>query len=80
MKEEEFQNTSWVDHFATQSTEIGNLSPDLYEFKTVARNDYPTTVNPEESPASDITEGRPLPRVLSKFHFSCSFVFLSHYN
>ena len=71
---QEFKNTSWVNHFATQSTEIGNLSPDLYQFKTVARNGYPTKDNPEESPASDITEGRPLPRVVSKFCFSCSFI------
>ena len=66
---EEFKNTSWVNHFETQSTEISNLSPDLYEFKTVARNDYPSIDKPEESAASDITEARPLPGVISKFFF-----------
>lgn len=60
---ETFQNTSWVNHFSTQSVEIGNLSPDLYEFKTVARNDYPDQVNPITSPASDVTEARPFPGV-----------------
>ena len=59
---EKFQNTSWVNHFKTQSVEIGNLSPDLYEFKTVARNDFPD----QESPASEVTEARPLPGVVSK--------------
>ena len=64
---ETFQNTSWVNHFNRQSVEIGNLSPELYEFKTVARNDYPDQVNPKTSPASDVTEARPFPGVLSKF-------------
>ena len=67
MEGETFQNTSWVNHFETQSVEIGNLSPDLYEFKTVARNDYPDKVNPKTSPASDVTEARPLPGIVSKF-------------
>ena len=67
MEGETFQNTSWVNHFRTQSVEIGNLSPDLYEFKTVARNDYPDQVNPKTSPASDVTEARPFPGVVSKF-------------
>ena len=67
MEGETFQNTSWVNHFSTQSVKIGNLSPDLYEFKTVARNDYPDQVNPKTSPASDVTEARPLPSVSSKF-------------
>ena len=67
---EVFQNTSWVNHFETQSIEIGDLSPDLYQFKTVARNDFPNTENRQESPASDVTEGRPLPGVVSKFYFS----------
>lgn len=60
---EEFQNTSWVDHFQQQSIIIGNLDPELYQFKTVARNDYPSEENPQESPASDITEARPLPGI-----------------
>ena len=57
-----FQNTSWVDHFEKQSIEIGGLNNELYEFKTVGRNDYPedNDVNTRtESPASDVTEGRP---------------------
>ena len=59
-----------MNHFDTQSVEIGNLSPDLYQFKTVARNDFPNTDKPSESPASDVTEGRPLPGVLGKLYFS----------
>ena len=69
MEGESFQNTSWVNHFETQSTEIGDLSPELYEFKTVGRNDYPedNDVNTKtESPPSDVTEGRPLPGVVGK--------------
>ena len=67
---ETFKNTSWVNHFDTQSVEIGDLSPDLYQFKTVARNDYPSKDNRSESPASDVIQGRPLPGVVSKFYFS----------
>ena len=63
---ETFKNTSWVNHFETQSVEIGNLGPELYEFKTVARNDYPDRDNPEQSPSSDVTDGRPLPGIVSK--------------
>ena len=73
---ETFQNTSWVNHFRTQSVEIGNLSPDLYEFKTVAANDFPDQVNPKESPASDVTETRPLPGVISKYFSSVTQVML----
>lgn len=62
---ETFKNTSWVNHFETQSVEIGNLSPELYEFKTVARNDYPDRDNPEQSPSSDVTDGRPLPGIVN---------------
>ena len=58
-------NTSWVNHFETQSTEIGGLSAELYQFKTVGRNDYSEGFN--ESPASDVTEERPLPGVVSKY-------------
>ena len=65
MVDEKFQNTSWVNHFETQSTKIGSLSPDLYEFKTVGRNDYKE--GPNESPASDVTEARPLPGVVGKY-------------
>lgn len=67
MDGESFQNTSWVNYFDTDSVDIGNLSPELYEFKTVARNDYPNIDKREESPASDVVEGRPLPGVVSKF-------------
>lgn len=42
------------------------MEPDLYEFKTVARNDFPDEVNPKESPESDIAEGRPLPGIFSQ--------------
>ena len=66
MEGEEFQNTSWVDYFQQQSVVIENLDPELYQFKTVARNDYPSQENPQESPASDITEARPLPGISSK--------------
>ena len=59
-----------MNHLDTQSVEIGKLSPDLYQFKTVARNDYPDKDKPSKSPASDVTEGRPLPGVLSKLYFS----------
>jgi len=72
---EAFQNTSWVNHFETQSIEIGGLSNELYEFKTVGRNDYPDNndVNStSESTASDVTEGRPLPSTTSKYGTSLS--------
>ncbi|XP_068713129.1 fibronectin type III domain-containing protein-like [Montipora foliosa] len=62
----EFRNSSWINHFEEKSVEIDRLEPDLYEFKTVARNDFPDEVNPEESPESDIAEGRPLPGILSQ--------------
>ncbi|XP_073228624.1 fibronectin type III domain-containing protein-like [Porites lutea] len=61
---ETFQNTSWINHFETQNITIKGLNIGLYEFKTVGRNDYPddNDVNSRsESPASDVTEGRPLP-------------------
>ena len=61
MEGEEFQNTSWVNHFEQQSVVIRSLDPELYQFKTVARNDYPSLENRQESPASDIAEARPLP-------------------
>ena len=73
MDGEAFQNTSWVDHFQKQSTEIGSLNNELYEFKTVGRNDYPedNDVNTKtESPASDVTEGRPLPGIVSTYRTS----------
>ena len=54
-----------MNHFETQSTEIEDLSPELYEFKTVARNDYSEGFN--ESPASDVTKERPLPGIVSKY-------------
>ena len=40
MEGEAFQNTRWVNHFETQSIEIGGLNNELYEFKTVGRNGY----------------------------------------
>ena len=49
---------------------IGGLNNELYEFKTVGRNDYPDDDddNPRsESPASDVTDGRPLPPITSKY-------------
>ena len=41
MQGEAFQNTSWINHFETQNIKIGDLNNELYEFKTVGRNDYP---------------------------------------
>ena len=70
MQGETFQNTSWINHFETQNIKIGGLSNELYEFKTVGRNDYPddNDVNSRsESPASDVTEGQPLPSTPSKY-------------
>ena len=67
MDGENFQNTTWVNYFDTESVVVGSLSPELYEFKTVARNDYPSTEKREESPASDVVKGRPLPGVVSEF-------------
>ena len=70
MQGEAFQNTSWINHFETQNIKIGGLNNDLYEFKTVGRNDYPDDddVNSRsESPASDVTDGRPLPSITSKY-------------
>ena len=70
MQGEAFQNTSWIDHFEKQNIKIGGLNNELYEFKTVGRNDYPDDddVNSRsESPASDVTDGRPLPRITSKY-------------
>ena len=75
MTVEAFQNTHWVNHFETQSIEIGGLNNELYEFKTVGRNGYPdnNNVNPRsESPPSDVTEGRPLPSTTSKYRTSLS--------
>ena len=66
---EEFQNTTWINHFLEQSVLIRHLDPVLYEFKTVARSDYPLKANPQESPASDVVEERPLPGVISKCYF-----------
>lgn len=57
LPDEEFVNTSWVDHFDVQDTDIGSLDSELYQFKTVGRNKL------GESPPSDITEARPLPGV-----------------
>lgn len=48
-----FLETDWVDHFSTQWTEIKNLEPEVYEFKTVGKNTVGT------SPESDVTEARP---------------------
>ncbi|XP_068715034.1 hemicentin-1-like [Montipora foliosa] len=62
---EEFQNTTWINHFLEQSVLIRHLDPVLYEFKTVARSDYPLKANPQESPASVVVEGRPLPGVIN---------------
>ena len=59
--DEEFVNTSWVNHFDTQETDIGSLDNELYQFKTVGRNPL------GESPPSDITEARPLPGVAGMF-------------
>ena len=70
MQEEAFQNTSWLNHFETQNIKIGGLSNELYEFKTVGRNDYPDDDDANsrsESPASDVTDGRPLPSITGKF-------------
>ena len=75
MEGEAFQNTRWVNHFETQSIEIGGLNNELYEFKTVGRNDYPDNNNVNsrtESPASEVTEGRPLPSTTSKYRTSLS--------
>jgi len=59
--DEEFVNTSWVNHFDVQNTDIGNLDNELYQFKTVGRNPL------GESPPSDVTEARPLPGVAGTF-------------
>ena len=70
MQGETFQNTSWINHFETQNIKIGGLNNELYEFKTVGRNDYPDNndMNSQsESPASDVTEGRPLLSTPSKY-------------
>ena len=70
MQGEAFQNTSWINHFETQNIEIGGLNNELYEFKTVGRNDYPDDDDDNsrsESPASDVTDGRPLPSITSKY-------------
>ena len=67
---ETFQNTSWINHFETQNIKIGGLNNELYEFKTVGRNDYPddNDVNSRsESSASDVTEGRPLRSTTGKY-------------
>ena len=61
MPGEEFVNTSWVNHFDVQDTDIGNLDNELYQFKTVGKNPL------GESPPSDITEARPLPGVAGMF-------------
>ena len=70
MEGEAFQNTSWINHFETQNIKIGGLNNELYEFKTVGRNDYPDDDDDNsrsESPASDVTDGRPLPSITSKY-------------
>ena len=70
MQGEAFQNTSWINHFETQNIKIGGLNNELYEFKTVGRNDYPDDDDDNsrsESPASDVTDGRPLPSITSKY-------------
>ena len=67
---EAFQNTSWINHFETQNIKIGGLNNELYEFKTVGRNDYPDDDDANsrsESPASDVTDRRPLPLITSKY-------------
>ncbi|XP_068738238.1 fibronectin type III domain-containing protein-like [Montipora capricornis] len=66
---EEFRNSSWISQFEEKSVEIDRLDPDLYEFKTIARNDFPDEANPEESPESEVVEGRPLPGIFSKYYF-----------
>ena len=40
----------------------------------LAANDFPDQVNPKESPASEITEARPLPGVVSKYFLSVTQV------
>ena len=70
MQGEAFQNTSWINHFEKQNIKIGGLNNELYEFKTVGRNDYPDDDDDNsrsESPASDVTDGRPLPPITSKY-------------
>ena len=70
MQGEAFQNTSWINHFETQNIKIGGLNNELYEFKTVGRNDYPDDDDANsrsESPASDVTDRRPLPLITSKY-------------
>ena len=42
-----------MDHFSTQQTEVTNLEPEVYEFKTIGKNRV------GQSPESDVTEGRP---------------------
>ena len=49
---------------------IGGLNNELYEFKTVGRNDFPddNDVNSRsESSASDVIEGRPLRSTTGKY-------------
>ena len=75
MEGEAFQSTRWVNHFEKQSIEIGRLNDELYEFKTVGRNNYTDNNNVNsrsQSPASDVTEGRPLPSTTSKYRTSLS--------
>lgn len=76
LPDEEFVNTSWVNHFDVQNTDIGNLDNELYQFKTVGRNPL------GESPPSDVTEARPLPgvaagqRATTPIHKSAWFIAL----
>ncbi|XP_068715039.1 fibronectin type III domain-containing protein-like isoform X4 [Montipora foliosa] len=73
---EKFRNSSWINHFEEKSVEIDRLEPDLYEFKTVARNDFPDEVNPEESPESDIAEGIFSQRTTTPIHQTAWFIAL----
>ena len=66
---ETYASTSMVDHFKLQWVEIGNLENELYQFKTVGKNDN------GESIESGITEARPLPGVVSAWIFLFLFFF-----
>lgn len=55
---EEYLETSWVDHFPRRWTEIDDLSPDTYEFKTVARNNVGMSEESDATIASLVDEGK----------------------
>ena len=70
-----------MNHFSTEWTEINNLDPELYEFKTIGKNTVGT------SPESDVTEARPVigpdvgkwlkfsPRLRTKLVLKCHMIF-----